>query len=592
MTREPIGHAVGQASSPAHPKACCSLSWLGSLLLHLAIAFSMYDRPIGYIDTNALKTTSGPMIVKRTKYDRILPANGSNGSEPEQGPSQQQVAAALLQNEIETPPVPQTPDPDLGLRAMKDERLAQPVEELADEPAAFDLPDDVLASMQGEAPRELDQSAGTGTGEGEGGGGFGGEGDGDGQGGGGGAGAAQRLLAQAGFAGPGGGGAGNAMPKPGSDRFKDTAPTDHRLIDAPLQSPQIDFSRIALDQTTKLDVPEHLDQDFGYKITRYEPPDGRGYFRVDITARKSLSKLETMPKDVVFLVDTSSSVPQEWVTQAIRGVQQSLSALNEGDRFNIILFNEHPAFFSTKRIQPATRENIEKARQWVTHAQSQGWTDVNAALSQLLVRDLDVERVYDIVLISDGKPTRGVMDTRSLLNVITRDNNMVASIYCVGIGNDQNHELLEFLAYRNKGFCRFVPDVRKTATTIRDLMSQLRYPLIKNVSLTWAGAEMNEVYPGYLRNIHQGETLSVYGRYVAADAFTMRITGQNGKKAVDFTFSRDLRNAPKGDKQIAQSWAFWKLHHLYSRIMREGETETLRARIDALRRQYDLKTLY
>ncbi|MFP3787422.1 hypothetical protein, partial [Burkholderia sp. SIMBA_024] len=77
---------------------------------------------------------------------------------------------------------------------------------------------------------------------------------------------------------------------------------------------------------------------------------------------------------------------------------------------------------------------------------------------------------------------RGVIDTRRLIDLITRDNDLSASIYCVGVGDRQDRELLDFLAYRNKGRSVFVEDVDRAAPAINDLLSRLRYPLIRGVS--------------------------------------------------------------------------------------------------------------
>ena len=557
-----------------------------SVLVHVGLAYVLYDQPLGYVSPEAMQQRSQTVNFRGAVYEPTTNQARGAGEDAPDEPTDQAIANALLE-ETSDPPAPSDAEPELNLREMPDRQARRAARDLSVQVPAFELSEDMLAELSGQAPGELGYRGG---GDGNGGSGVGGDGDGSG-GGGADVSEAQRLLAEAGFAGDeSDGGAG--MPVPGGDAFEDTAPMEKRLLEAPLGSPQIDFAGVALESTTQLDVPEHLDQDFNYELHRYNPGNERGYFRVDITAKRSLRKLETMPKDVVFLVDTSSSVPEPWVEQVIRGVRQGLSALNDNDRFNIVLFNEQPAFFSGESIQPATRENIQRASEWLTSAESKGWTDVNAALSQLLRRDLETERVYDIVLISDGRPTRGVIDTRELLNVITRDNDLVASIYCVGVGRQQNHELLEFLAYRNKGFCRFVENIDDTAGTIRGLMSRIRYPLIKNLKLGLAGAQINEVYPDNLPTIHQGEELSIFGRYVEPSAFTMRITGQNAGQDVDFTFSRNLRTAPAGGDQIATDWAFWKLHHLYSRIMREGETDTLEKQIDYLRRKYELKTLY
>ncbi len=371
----------------------------------------------------------------------------------------------------------------------------------------------------------------------------------------------------------------------------ESGPVDQRRLDAPLDAPPIDFIDLALQSTTQLEMPRHLDDDFDYYLKSWNDRDGLSYFQIDIVARRSLTKLRTMPKDVVFLVDISGSIPQLVVSEIISGLTDALGAFNEGDRFNIVMFRDTARFFSEEGIQPATPANIEAARTFLKQAKAGGNTDINRALSQLLIRDPHNPRVYDIILISDGHPTKGIQDTRQLINLVTRDNEMTASIYTVAVTPRPNVELLEFIAYRNKGLCVTATRTDEVAPTLRDLMSRLRYPIINDVQLNVVGLE-GEVYPLHLPNIHSGESFSVFGRYRKPEQFMMRITGRNAGQAVDFTFSRDLAAAPAGDAKIRQGWAFWKLHHLYSDMIRRGETREILAEIDQLRRQYKLKTLY
>lgn len=594
----PSGVRTRPSVLASQPQRILKIVAVVSVLAHAVLIFYIHDRPLGFVDPDVLRETAAPLRVQRAAYDLVTdPLRETAESAADDLPSESEMAEALLQETPtdDAPAASEAPRQDMTLRDMNEQLDPQPTAASQPQAAAipgFELPESALSATR---------SPGSSTGAGGSGGGSG-QGDGGGDRAGGGLDSevdqAQRMLAEVGLGGDGtgagaGDGAGGAS-EPiviEQDPLRETAALDRRVLETPLGSSALDFTH-ALDATTQLNVPEHLDQDFEYHLTRYEPNGERGYFRVDIVPRRSLRKLQTMPKNVVFLVDTSSSVPQQWVQEVNRGVGQALSALNDGDRFNIVLFNEEANFFSGDGFEPATSERIAEAKQWIDAAESVGWTDVNAALSQLLVRDMQPGRVYDIVLISDGIPTRGTLDTRELINVITRDNDLTASIYCIGVGLRQNRELLEFLAYRNKGFCRFVNEREEAAGAVRALMSQLRYPLINNAQLSVAGGHVSEVYPAHLPNIHQGERLSLFGRYVAAEPFTVRITGRNGAQAVDFTFTRDLQRAPEGDATISGDWAFWKLHHLYSRIIREGETPTIQAQIDQLRRQYDLETLY
>ena len=51
-------------------------------------------------------------------------------------------------------------------------------------------------------------------------------------------------------------------------------------------------------------------------------------------------------------------------------------------------------------------------------------------------------------------------------------------------------------------------------------------------------------------------------------------------------------DATAADSTLARDWAFWKLHHLYSEMIRQGETDYLKRQIEQIKKQYKLKTIY
>lgn len=556
---------------PISPLTVLATAMVVSALAHVAAAWWLWDKPVVRFNPELFEPARSTYRVVRAERDKIIGEPGDAGKladPPSPAPTLAQMSRALLQ---EAPAVrePSRDEPALvRMRELPDalpEAFATPLQ-LPD----IVLPAGVVADLpSGPAAMAFVPESGAS-----------GEGATVGMG----SGAAARMLAGAGLA--------VGLSEPRRFTMTESGPVDQRRLDAPLDAPPIDFVDLALDPTTQLDLPEHLDDDFDYYLKTFTDRDGAGYFQIDIVARRSLRKLRTMPKDVVFLVDISGSIPQEFVTEVVAGLTDALGSLNEGDRFNIVMFRETARFFSTQGIQPATASNVEAARAFLVGTKAGGYTDINRALSQLLVRDLQAPRVYELILITDGHPTKGVQDTRQLINIVTRDNEMTASIYSVGIGRAPNVELLEFLSYRNKGLCVFANRPEAVAPTIRDLMSRLRYPIIKDVQLSVVGLEGGEVYPLHLPNIHSGESFQVFGRYPRPDQFMMRVTGRGADRNVDFTFSRDLAAAPQGDAAIRQGWAFWKLHHLYSEMIRQGETRELLRQIEQMRRQYKLKTLY
>lgn len=592
------GGGVGSPWAVRRPGVVLGAAIVLSLVAHGAVAWVARGARVGRVDPAWLAEASRPIYLKRAaSADVFLTRGGLKDGEGTEGRvSLADASELLLAGE------PPTVTGLVGEAAMGRSSLAEVLPERVTAPVEvellpIELADDVLASLRLRVPAELSATGGrggTGGSDGTGTGGDGGGVGGGGVGGGGGSSEAADLLARTGLS----SGPRVEVPDAVLPGLADPlAGLDEPLPPPPLSVPGLeDFTEAALADTTTLPFPEHLDDDFTYHVTRLDPGNGdAGYFRVDITAQRSLAKLDAMPKDVVFLLDTSSSLPQPWIDEAVRGLKGALGRLNEGDRFNVVMFDDTVRPLSDEGLIEATGTNAARAMLFLDAARSRGYTDVDAALGRLLRRDVDAARVYELVLISDGLSTRGVVDSRRLINAITRENDLAASIYTVGIGPKPDRTLLDYLAYNNRGLSVYATKRDRVSGEIIDLMSRLRYPLIQNVRVQVEGdgatVPESELFPPNVPDIHQGQTFSVFGRYTRAGQFTMRLSGTNGGQPVDFMFSRDLSVADAAERDLPRLWATWKLHHLYSRLLADPEDQSTRRVIDWIQRRYELDGL-
>ena len=106
------------------------------------------------------------------------------------------------------------------------------------------------------------------------------------------------------------------------------------------------------------------------------------------------------------------------------------------------------------------------------------------------------------------------------------------------------------------------------------------------------GVPVAAIYPRVPRDIYQGGSISLYGRFTSERRFTMRLSGLNRGERYDFSFTLNFADARAGDETLARRWAVQKLHALYSRIIEQGRTEQIQAEIDALERRYDIESMY
>ncbi len=354
---------------------------------------------------------------------------------------------------------------------------------------------------------------------------------------------------------------------------------------------------------------ERLDNDFQYALMTFdgplrEPsrflffgsedkprPAEPGWFEVQVRPRSTLRRLEPLAKDVVYVLDTSGSIEEKWLGPVRHGVAAALDSLNDGDRFNVVRFDETVEVLDPGGLLEADDRNVERARQFIRKAAVAGYTDVNQALARLVRLPRDADRVYQVVFVSDGHPTAGAVDPKQIIDVFTRANNLVASVYAVSVGDKPDNQFLQALAYRNKGYVRR-PERWVTATdAIADLASRLRYPILRDASFNAAGVDTSQLFPRQPRDVYKDDPIALFGRFDADDKrLVMEIRGGGATGPMAFAFELPFNRAAAGSRQIATQWAKARLHHLYGELLRSGQTRrpAVRQQIDDLREKYGL----
>ncbi|MEW4489539.1 vWA domain-containing protein [Thalassoglobus sp. JC818] len=158
---------------------------------------------------------------------------------------------------------------------------------------------------------------------------------------------------------------------------------------------------------------------------------------------------------VVFVVDASKSMlhpfPGPTKTRFARVQMElltSIQAMEETQRFFMILFNEHAYPMPSAQLADATNGAKQRYLRWMATAKPEGKTDPEIAL--LMALQLRPEVIY---FLTDGDFKYRVVENVSKANVAK------VSINCIGFGDDEGEKFLKELAARNGGSYRFIPEV-------------------------------------------------------------------------------------------------------------------------------------
>ena len=305
---------------------------------------------------------------------------------------------------------------------------------------------------------------------------------------------------------------------------------------------------------------------------------------------------KTQPKDICFVVDTSGSMADGKLKQAKKALQFCLANLNDDDRFEIIRFStEAEPFFD--KLADASKDNIEKAEQFVDDFKPIGGTVISEALKEALSLNRDKDdsgRPYIVVFLTDGLPTIGEMKEDKIIDMVKDGNTRMTRIFSFGIGSDVNTHLLDRLAEGTRAISQYVLEEEDLELKLSSFYRKIKEPVLTDVSVTVEGSRirLTQLYPSQLPDIFNGDMLTIFGRYKGKGHAAITVSGMmHGKKR---SFTDDV-HFPKNDTRnefVPRLWATRRVGWLLDEIRRNGETAEVRDEVTQLARKFGIVTPY
>ena len=324
--------------------------------------------------------------------------------------------------------------------------------------------------------------------------------------------------------------------------------------------------------------------------TYTDPKDNQKYFRVKIRAGEQAKSLPTIPKEVVILADCSNSVEDERFKEFREGMASSLKKLNEGDFFNVVFFKEWIFEFKPESVK-ATEENINEAIAFMQEFYVGEKTDAFEVLEKSVKRQTNHNPSY-IVLLSDGRPTKGVTKPREVINKISKLNEGRKPIFAFSGGQGVNRYLLDFITYKNRGWAEYSYRTHQINENLIKMFEKIDEPMIMSLRYFVSGIDERETFPLQLPDFFRNAEFTLYGKYEDERELVIQLLGDAGGKTREFMMKGSFDQAERGDQEIAKNWAYNKIYHLISLLNFDQDNRRLLDEISALSKKFGFKTPY
>ncbi len=317
-----------------------------------------------------------------------------------------------------------------------------------------------------------------------------------------------------------------------------------------------------------------------------ETVDGTPYYLLTMLPPDQASlPMATMPRETIFIIDTSGSMHGVSMQQARRAVQLALKGMKATDRFNVIEFNSVTNALY-KESQAATAESVSQALHFVQQLQANGGTEMQPALSLALDSLPAQGYLRQIVFITDGSV--GYED--ELFSMI-EDRLGAARLFTVGIGSAPNSWFMRKAAEAGRGSYTYISALHEVQQKMDGLFKKLEQPQVTDIDVQWPASAVVQTYPATVPDLYLGEPVtvlaSISGELRAQDH--VRVSGNSLSGA----WSVDLPVATVTDSTgVAALWARARIGDLIDRERRDGTSDELRASIAETALRHHLVSKY
>ena len=343
-------------------------------------------------------------------------------------------------------------------------------------------------------------------------------------------------------------------------------------------------ARIAIDATREPGVfrLSYLVENDGVTASMFAYPDpktGGGYFLLltGLPAKPATFDQESgLKREVTLVIDRSGSMNGEKIEQAREAALQVIAGLEEGEAFNIILYNEAVETFANAPVIK-NEETTKAARAYIKGMTARGGTNIHDSLLESL-RPKPVQGMLPIVLfLTDGLPTVGQTSEKSIRDMAAKGNRFERRIFTFGVGTDVNTPLLEKIASETRATSTFVLPKEDVEVKVSQVFKRLSGPVMSSPVITALGANgkpahgrILDVLPVKLPDLFDGDQLVLLGRYVGDEPLTFQMAGNflGKNKTFKFTFTPDKATAKNAF--VPRLWASRKIGDLVDAIRTLG----------------------
>jgi Ca-activated chloride channel family protein len=273
-----------------------------------------------------------------------------------------------------------------------------------------------------------------------------------------------------------------------------------------------------------------------------------GFFTVMLQPPDQVSYTDVMPKEIVFVLDTSGSMSGFPIDKAKEAMKQALDGLHPFDTFNLITFAGDTRILFDKPV-PASIGNLRLAQELLDNTEGEGGTEMMDAIRAALAPSGSLKHVRIVCFMTDGQ----VGNEDEIIAEVQK--HKTARVFSFGIGESVNRFLLDKIAEEGRGEAVYISLTEDGSAAAKKFHERIRSPLLTDISIDWNGLPVADVYPNRVLDLFSAKPIIIHGRFTKPASGTIRLKGktfgQNYVREIPIVFPE----AQTAHDSLASLWA-------------------------------------
>jgi Ca-activated chloride channel family protein len=207
------------------------------------------------------------------------------------------------------------------------------------------------------------------------------------------------------------------------------------------------------------------------------------FVETTLTALEESTKSLPRPRNLCFLVDSSSSMSADDFQAVRKALNLALEQLQGHDMVSLVTFGS-----AVETLLPVQRvANLGPLDEVLLRLAGEGGSSLFDGLGQAAAqirREASPETVDQIILLCDGPPTKGPREPEDFRALATQLQRESIALITMGLGHNFDEDLLSELARISGGEFHFVPEIGQLPSTLAAVCEPLAEIVAENVVVT------------------------------------------------------------------------------------------------------------